>query len=58
MEWHGSNIPIWLRLAYGLCPLCGHKIDADEESIYCPICEWRPTELSDDPDHDVPRAEV
>jgi hypothetical protein len=29
------------------CPWCRHVLAADEESVYCPYCAWRPTELAD-----------
>lgn len=34
----------------GLCPLCQTQLSADDDSLFCRLCGWRPTELSEDPD--------
>jgi Zn finger protein HypA/HybF involved in hydrogenase expression len=48
MERHGEYVPPGGWVSRGLCPTCHHELSADEESVYCPACAWRPTELSEE----------
>ena len=42
----GSYIPPGQHVAAGICPICLAPLSADEESIVCAECGWRPIEIN------------